>query len=256
MSKKTALVTGADRGIGYAVAKELFRSGYQVCASFLHAFDVERFLVETEGANRRNELISYQADVSNLHEIDRLFSVVEQSFGGLQLLVNNAGVTLFSPFLETTPEQWDTVVSTDWKGAYFCTQMAAKNMLGHKQGGTIINISSNHAMGCWPNASIYGPTKCALTKFGKHAAMELAPYGIRVLTLAPGYTDTGWGCSAAARSIRPRIPLERFATPDEIAALIPILDSDQAAYMTGCCITVDGGALLPVVPENDYLGRE
>ena len=252
MNEKTALVTGADCGIGYAAAKKLFCCGYRVCVSYLYAFDTAQFLKETNGVNKRDRLLACQADVTNLEQINHLFSTFEQTFGALHLLVNNAGVTLFAPFLETTPEQWDSIVSTDWKGAYFCTQQAAKNMLRHGQKGTIVNISSNQAAGCWPNASVYGPAKCALTKFGMHAAMELAPYGIRVITLAPGYTDTGWGKSESAQQIRPKIPLGRFATPEEIASLIPFLDSRRAAYLTGCCITADGGALLPVVPENTY----
>lgn len=256
VNEKTALITGADRGIGYAVAKKLFCSGYRVCASYLHAFDTAKFLEETNGLNEQNRLWTYQADVTNLEQINQLFALLEQTFGALHLLVNNAGVTLFAPFLETTPEQWDAIVSTDWKGAYFCTQQAAKNMLRHGQKGTIINISSNQAVGCWPNASVYGPAKCALTKFGMHAAMELAPYGIRVITLAPGYTDTGWGKSENAQQIHSKIPLGRFATPEEIASLIPFLDSRSTAYLTGCCITADGGALLPVVPENTYSAKE
>ncbi len=256
VNEKTALVTGADRGIGYAVAKKLFCSGYRVCASYLHTFDTAQFLEETNGVDEQDRIRACHADVTDIEQINHLFTVLEQTFGALQLLVNNAGVTLFAPFLETTPEQWESIVFTDWKGAYFCTQQAAKNMLRHGRKGTIINISSNQAVGCWPNASVYGPAKCALTKFGMHAAMELAPYGIRVITLAPGYTDTGWGNSEAARQIRSKIPLGRFAAPEEIASLIPFLDSQSAAYLTGCCITADGGALLPVVPENTYSVKE
>lgn len=252
MSRKTAIVTGTDRGIGYAIAKRLFQDGYRVCANYHQFFDVDRFLHESGTDDEGNRLSVYQADVTDIKQIDKLFQYAERKFGGVHLLVNNAGITEFTPFLETTAEQWDAIVSTDWKGAYFCTQYAAKNMVQYGEKGTIINISSNQATGCWPGASVYGPAKCALEKFGKHAAMELATYGIRVITLAPGYTDTGWGNTEAAGQIRPRIPLGRFATPDEIADFIPFLDGPRAAYMTGCCVTIDGGALLPVVPENDY----
>lgn len=251
-NRKAALVTGADRGIGYAIAKRLFIDGYHVCANFLHSFDSEQLYLEAGRTGSEGKLSICRADITDMAQIDVLFRFVEQTLGGLSLLVNNAGITQFAPFLETTTEQWDAIVTTDWKGAYFCAQNAAKNMIRHKCKGTIINISSNQSKGCWPNASVYGPAKCALEKFGMHAAMELAPYGIRVVTLAPGYTDTGWGGTEACAEIQTKIPLGRFATPDEIAALIPLLDSDAVAYMTGCCIQVDGGALLPVVPENDY----
>lgn len=249
---KNAIVTGADRGIGFAIAKQLVNDGYCVCANYLTKFNMNDFIKSINEIEAAKRIKTFRADISDFSQIKDLFRFVEETMGAIHLLVNNAGVTEFGPFLEATPEQWDKIVSTDWKGAYFCTQLAAQNMIRNNQAGTIINISSNHADGCWPEASIYGPVKCALTKFGMHAALELAPHRIRVITLSPGYTDTGWGSSEVHKLIRTKIPLGRFATPNEIASIIPVLDSERFSYATGCCFTIDGGALLPVVTENNF----
>ena len=96
---------------------------------------------------------------------------------------------VFAPFLDTTPQLWEEVVNTDWRGSFFCAQAAARNMIANKISGAIINISSNHASGCWPRASVYGPAKAAVEKMTKNVALELAPYGIRVIGIAPGYTQ-------------------------------------------------------------------
>ena len=165
-------------------------------------------------------------------------------------MINNAGISKFYPFLEVTEEEWKEITFTDWKGAYFGTQFAARNMIANHKEGVIINISSNHVDGCWPDANIYGPTKAALTKFGKSAAMELAPYHIRVITVAPGYTDVDWPKDHPVQLAKQHIPLKRFAEPSEIAEIIVFLASDKCRYMTGNCVTIDGGALLPILPEN------
>ena len=113
-------------------------------------------------------------------------------------------------------------------------------------------MSSNHVDGCWPGATIYGPAKAALTKFGKNASMELAEYGIRIITVAPGYTDVGWDPETGIYDVMERIPLGRFAKPEEIAAIIAFLASPACSYMTGNCVTIDGGAVLPVLTENKF----
>ena len=117
----------------------------------------------------------------------------------------------------------------------------------------IINISSNQTEGCWPRATIYGPTKAAVSKFTKNAAMELSLYGIRMVAVAPGYTDVGWEKGDIRLEAASRLPFRRFATMDEIASLVSYAASDEAAYMTGNTILMDGGATLPVVAANDFV---
>lgn len=253
MEQKNALVTGAGRGIGRAIALELGANGYAVGVNYLHSKAGAQTVCD-EIISRGGKAIPLQADVGKNTELSAMFEEYFSAFGSIDLMVNNAGLSKFYPFLEVTEEQWQELTFSDWKGAFFGTQYAARNMVEHGKQGVIINISSNHVDGCWPQANIYGPTKAALTKFGKSAAMELAPYGIRVITVAPGYTDVDWPKDHPVQLAKPRIPLKRFAEPQEIAKIVAFLASDACSYMTGNCVTIDGGALLPILPENDYYG--
>lgn len=255
MTRKNALVTGAGRGIGRAIALELGGSGYAVGVNYLHSRD-QAMKVCADINARDGKAIPLQADVGDCAQLQGAFNEFFETIGPIDLMVNNAGISKFYPLLEVTEEQWLEITFSDWKGAFFGTQYAARNMVENKTQGLIINISSNHVEGCWPCANIYGPTKAALTKFGKNAALELAPYGIRVITIAPGYTDVEWPKDHPVHLAKPKIPLKRFAEPEEIARIIAFLASDACSYMTGNCITVDGGALLPILPENDYREEE
>ena len=248
---KNVLITGVDRGIGYAAAQYFAIHGYNICANYLNDEQSMKHLYsETKAAD--SVIITYKADISSISQISNMFNFFEDKVGSIDLLINNAGITEFVPFLDATENDWTKTMSIDFKGAYFCTQAAAKNMIKYKKNGLIINISSNHIFGCWPNASIYASAKSALEKFGKHAAMELAEYGIRVITFCPGYTDTGWGKKKEYECIKNKIPLKRFASPSEIAEMLYNISSDSFKYLTGCTITADGGALLGVIPENMF----
>lgn len=252
MKRKTALVTGASHGIGRAIALALAENGYDIGVNYFknksEAEEVCR-LAELKGA----KTLCLQADVKNIDDINKMFDMFFNKFEKIDLLVNNAGITKFCPFLEATEELWEEITNTDWKGAFFCAQRASKKMIEHDVKGTIINIVSNHVEGCWPTANIYGPTKAALAKFTKNAAMELAKYGIRVVAVAPGYTDVGWDKNDPVYDAMPKLPLKRFAATEEIADAVLFVSSDKAQYITGTCLTVDGGALLPVVPENSII---
>jgi len=252
MERKNALVTGAGRGIGRAIALELGRAGYAVGVNYLSSRDGAKRVCDEINA-LGTLAVPLQADVGDCGQLRAMFDEYFEKIGPLDLMVNNAGLSKFYPFLEVTEAQWMEITYSDWKGAFFCTQYAARNMVANGKNGIIINISSNHVNGCWPQANIYGPTKAALTKFGENAAMELAPYGIRVITIAPGYTDVDWPKDHPVQLAKPKIPLKRFAEPVEIAKIVAFAASDACAYMTGNCITIDGGALLPILPENDYI---
>ena len=201
----------------------------------------------------------FQADIRHVDEIHAMFEAFDRAFDHIDLMVNNAGITRFQPFLEATEEMFDTVISTDLRGTYFCAQAAARRMVEKQVNGVIINISSNHALGCWPIASFYAAAKAGVDKMGKNIAMELAPYGIRVVTIAPGYTHI----PENDRPMTPereermngfyrRIPVGRFAEPEEIGKAVVFLASDGAGYITGTTINIDGGALLPVLAENSF----
>jgi len=254
VKRRIALVTGGGRGIGKYIALALAENGYDVGVNYFRSAEGAREvcgLLEEKGARA----ISLQADVGKVADIDRMFAVFLAEFGRIDLLVNNAGVTKMAPLLEVTEDFWEQVVRTDWKGAFFCTQRAAADMVSQKTQGVIISITSNQQQGCWPNCSVYGPTKAALMKFTRHAAMELAKYHIRVNAVAPGYTakSADQPLTGMGQSFISRIPLKRMASPVEIADAVVYLASEKAGYITGTCLTVDGGALLPVVPVNEVV---
>lgn len=250
--RKVAIVTGAGRGIGQGIAVQLSKNGYDIG---IHYNTSAEGANETAALCRENgarvELLP--ADIRNTDEIDRLFEEVEARFGAIDLMVCNAGITRFQPFLEATPDQFDTVISTDLRGSYFCAQGGARNMVRHGKRGCIILISSNHMSGCWPTASFYAAAKAGLAKAGENMALELAPHGIRVVTIAPGYTRlSSWKASEGLKRIESRIPAGRCATPQEIGDAVVFLASEQAGYITGTTLFIDGGALLPVITENHY----
>ena len=246
---KVALITGGSKGIGRAIVLELAASGYDIGINYYShgelAEEVKQAVIQM---GRRAE--TYRADVGTVSEIEDMFSRFTDDFGTLDLMVNNAGVSMFAPLTEATEHLWDTINNIDWKGTYFCTQAAARLMIAQKHCGVIINLASNQKDSCWPTASIYGPVKAAIAKFTIHAAIELARYGIRVLAIAPGYTDVGWPLGNPVHEAKDKIPCKRFATPQEIARVVRHLVSDDFSYMVGSCLLIDGGAILPVVTET------
>ena len=224
MAKK-ALVTGASRGIGRATALALAERGYDIGVNYnRHGESAEEVASKIRSTGRKALVL--KADVGRKAEIDTMFDRFLDEFGDIDLLVNNAGVSLFAPFLKVTEELWDTVTNIDWKGTYFCAQRAAREMVGRGKKGVILNLSSNQKDGCWPTASVYGPSKAAIAKFTRNAAFELARYGIRVLAIAPGYTDVGWPGDDPIQQTKEKIPLKRFAQPEEIANVICRLVSE------------------------------
>lgn len=252
MERKKALVTGASHGIGQAIAIALGEAGYDVAVNYCkNEAGAAETIARIQKAGGR--AISLQANVGDYAELCRMFEQYEEAFGTIDLMVNNAGVSEFYPLLEITEKQWEKINSIDWKGTFFGTQMAARIMAKHQTQGVIINMSSNHVDGCWPKANTYAPVKAAVARFSKSAAYELAPYKIRVLALAPGYTNV-WPKDHPVQEVEPRMLLGRFARPEEIANILVFLASDACSYMTGTTVTVDGGALLPVFVENDFNG--
>ena len=193
------------------------------------------------------------ADMSVMDDIRAMYDQVFSQFGAVDVLVNNAGISSEVYFLDATEEMFDHMTAVDWKGVYFSSQIAAKHMIEREIRGVIINIASNQVDGCWPRATIYGPTKAAVAKFTRNAAMELSLKGIRMVAVAPGYTDVGWEPGDIRLEAAKRLPMKRFATTEEIAQAVIYLASDAADYITGTMLTIDGGATLPVVAANDFV---
>lgn len=252
MGNKRALITGAAKGIGRQIAISMAKAGYDIAVNYRSdekaAMEVCR-IVQESGV----EAFPVYADMSVLADIRAMYDQVFARFGAVDVLVNNAGISSEVYFLDATEEMFDHMTAVDWKGVYFSSQIAAKRMIEQQIHGVIINIASNQVDGCWPRATIYGPTKAAVAKFTKNAAMELSLKGIRMVAVAPGYTDVGWEPGDIRLEAAARLPLKRFATTEEIAQAVIYLASDAADYITGTMLTIDGGATLPVVAANDFV---
>jgi len=254
MSQKKALVTGGGKGIGRGIALALAKAGYDIAVHYgTSRAGAEDMAQQIRELGR--EAITLQADVKDVAAIRRMFSEYREQFGTIDVLVNNAGITRLVPFLEVDEDLWEEVMRTDLRGSFFCAQEAARLMVECETKGVIIQISSNHSQGCWPNATIYGPAKAGVDKLVRNMALDLAPHGIRVVGIAPGYTRLEWIPESANERIAQtagKIPLQRFAQPAEIGEAAVFLTSEAAGYITGTTLFMDGGALLPVVPDNHY----
>ena len=253
--KKYALVTGGGRGIGRAVALRLGKEGYNVALTYRNskegAIEAQKELLEMG-----SDTEIFCADMSDLAQLNAAFDAYEAHYPFLDLLVNNAGVTMGSSFLETTPELFEKVTNTDLRGVFFMAQRAAKYMIKQNCEGCIVNISSNQGIANFEGNSVYGSIKAAVGKLTKHMAMELGRYNIRVNALAPGLVDTGWlenprnsGRDKHKKKYEAVIPLGSYAVPDQVAGIVAFLASDDALYMTGSEIVADGGARLPVIMD-------
>lgn len=252
MENRVAIVTGAAHGIGSAIARRLARDGYDVCVNYRSQKESADRIVD--GIRSLGcDAIALYADMGDLKSVRKMYDDCLEHFGKIDLCVNNAGISSEVYFLDATEEDFDRMTAVDWKGLYFSSQYAAQSMIDRGIKGVIVNISSNQTYGCWPRATIYGPTKAAVSKFTKNAAMELSLHGIRMVAVAPGYTDVGWPEGDIRLEAASRLPFRRFASMDEIASLVSYVASDEAAYMTGNTVLMDGGATLPVVAANDFV---
>lgn len=252
MQRKVVLVTGGTRGIGRQIAIEMAGAGYDVAVNYRGSLPLAQEVCEIAQQSGAKALPFY-ADMSVVSEIRTMYAQVQQAFGRLDVVVNNAGISSEVYFLDADETDFDQMTAVDWKGVFFSSQCAAKLMIKQGTKGVIINVTSNQVEGCWPRASIYAPTKAAVSKFTRNAGMELALHGVRMVAIAPGYTDVGWQPGDIRLEAAARLPLRRFASTKEIAKGVVYLASDDASYMLGSTLTIDGGATLPVVAANDFV---
>lgn len=252
MNGKTALITGGAKGIGRQISLSMAKEGYNIVVNYRSDEKAAREICETAKIYGVKSMAVY-ADMGKVSDIEDMYRKAFAEFDVIDVLVNNAGISSEVYFLDATEEMFDRMTAIDWKGLFFCSQFAAKKMAEKKVAGVIVNISSNQVEGCWPRATIYASTKAAVSKFTKNAAMELSLKGIRMVAVAPGYTDVGWEPGDIRLEAAKRLPFKRFATTEEIAQAVIYMASDKAAYITGTTLTIEGGATLPVVAANDFV---
>ncbi len=245
LDQKVAIVTGSDSGIGRAIALQFAKEGAAVVVNYAHAQDKAAEVRQTIERNNGKVLV-IQADVSQYQQAIGLIQQTVEHFNRLDIMVNNAGMEIHGPFLDVTEEHWDRVLNVDLKGAFFCAQAAAREMIKRKTAGRIINISSVHEDLAMPQNAPYCCAKGGIRMMTRTICLELAPYNITVNNIAPGAIHTPIDADVEAdpekmAALLKEIPLHRMGQPEEIAQLALFLASDAAAYMTGSTYVIDGG---------------
>ena len=251
LSGKVAIVTGARRGIGRGIALALAEAGADVVVSDINLEDCQKVVKEIESASGGGRKgLAAKCDVTQKSEVEEMVAQTVKEFGKLDILVNNAGIYAPKPFLELTEEEWGRTVDIDLKGQFLCAQAAAKEMAKNKW-GRIINIASiaSGQVGAGVLASAhYCAAKGGVTGMTEALALELAPMGIRVNAVGPGAIDTAMtqdilADEQAKKGMLARIPVGRIGQPEDIAGMVVYLASDEADYVNGATIFIDGGYL-------------
>lgn len=246
LTGKTALVTGAGRGIGRSIALALARQGAKVCVSDVDLTNAAKVACELEALGA--QVLVCQTDISDENQVTQMVAQCVDAFGTVDILVNNAGIVYTKPIIETDEAAWDKVVSINLKGVFLCTKAAFPVMMNH-QSGKIINIASvaGKRGGGLLGSSSYAASKGGVIAFTKSAAREGGPYGINVNAVAPAFTETDMTKEVAPdkkEAILRMVPLGRAGKPEDVAAAVCFLASAQADYITGEIMDVDGGLMM------------
>jgi glucose 1-dehydrogenase len=242
---KVAIVTGGNSGIGRAIVLELAKQGANIVIDYImHPEAMET--LERQVAALGRQAFGVEADVGKVADLERLIDRAVERFGRLDVMVNNAGIETRTSVLDTTEAQYDQVLRTNLKSAFFGTQLAARQMIKQGGGGRIINITSVHEDWPMPGNIAYCLSKGGMRMLTRTAGVELAPHNVLVVGIAPGAVATPINRvtmkdPAMMERLNAAIPLGRMAEPEEIAGVVAFLASDQARYMTSTTVVVDGG---------------
>jgi len=246
LTGKVCMVTGANRGIGWAISRRLVAEGAHVlaaCRDRSKARQTVEALKELGG--QATEIV---VDVSDPDSVKEAFAAVGQTATNFDALINNAGATVFGRALDLSIEDWSRVMDTNLKGTFWCACEAARLLIKKKTKGVIINFSSGFGLIASPTSIPYGASKAGVAQLTKSLASDWGEYGIRVNAIVPGFIETEMTARTRANTdlmpvILSRIPLHRIGSPEEVAAMVAFLVSDDASYCTGGTYYVDGGIL-------------
>lgn len=242
LKEKIALVTGGSRGLGKAIAMQLARDGAQVVVNYVTSSDKAEEVVQAITAGG-GKALAMKADVSDLEAVEKMVDTIYEQFGRIDILVNNAGITRDELLISMERDDWDKVIATNLGGLFNCSKAVAKYMMVQKS-GRIINMSSVAGERGGRGQSNYAASKGAVNAFTRSVAMELAPKKITVNAVAPGVVETEMSSTVIRRAkdiILNSVALKRLGQPEEIARVVAFLASDDASYITGEIIHVDGG---------------
>lgn len=249
LTGRKALVTGASRGLGQAIAQALAAAGADVAVTARDVKGLEETRKRIGSTGRRS--FAYAHDVRDVSSCSSVMDAAAYALDGLDILINNAGYEEIRPALDVDEALWERIVSTNLKGAFFCAQAAARNMVALGTGGAIINLCSLTSYVGVPTAVPYGSSKAGLMGMTHALAAEWAQQGIRVNAIAPGYfrtamTDVFYQDGAWREAMLEKIPQRRFGEMEDVAGAVVFLASDASRYVTGHCIPIDGGYLASI----------
>ncbi len=242
---KTAIVTGAGRGIGRAIARKFLEEGARVAICDLER---ERLTKAHQELAPLGEICSLVTDVTQRKDIEKLIQLTKKEFGRIDILANNAGIARFESFLEATDPNWQATLDVNLTGVFLCSQMVAKEMKAQGSGGAIVNMASSNGILAEEGLAAYNASKAGVILLGKTMAIELAPYHIRVNSVCPGFILTdlaleGGMSEETVKNYTSKIPLNRYGKVEEVANAFCFLASDEASFITGTELIVDGGQL-------------
>ena len=251
VTTKNAFVTGGSRGIGRGIVRMLSDAGYDVAFTYNSQLN-EAGSLKAELEEKGRRCFFYQASLEHPGTAESVTARAIQDLGAIDLLVCNAGLTRHNDLLHLEGEFIDFLYNLNYRSYLLCAKVAANDMVSRGEKGNIIFIASTRGIRAYPEDSIYGGLKAALIRSVESMALDMAPHNIRVNCVAPGATAVRGSFTPDELSGRlgKKIPLGRMGTPDEVGRLVRFIASDEAAYMTGNTIKLDGGLILPGMPES------